>query len=112
MLDRELNVNNTIWVWDCIFFYEFIEFTVKTVDIDKDRFNFLDHLCISMMINLKKLIMGSEDGGSMIMMHFLSFPNERNIREIITKATKISLTLENKNIWEDKNLQKNIVFNK
>ena len=112
MLDRELNVNNTIWVWDCIFFYEFIEFTVKTVDIDKDRFNFLDHLCLSMMINLKKLIMESEDGGSMIMMHFLSFPNERNIREIITKATKISQTLENKNIWEDKNLQKNIVFNK
>ena len=110
MLDRELNINNTIWVWDCIFFYEFVQFTIKTVDFDKMRFNFLDHLCSSMMINLKKQIMENEDGGGMIMLNFLSFPNERNIREIIQDATKISENFEKKQIWEDNILKNKIQF--
>ena len=110
MLDRELNINNTIWVWDCIFFYEFVEFTVKGVDYDKNRFNFLDHLCSSMIINLKKQIMENEDGRGMIMLNFLSFPNERNIREIIQDATKISENFEKKQIWEDNILKNKIQF--
>ena len=110
MLDRELNINNTIWVWDCIFFYEFVQFTIKTVDIDKNRFNFLDHLCTSMMINLKKQIMENEDGGAMIMLNFLSFPNERNIREIIQEATNISQKIEKEIIWDDKILKNKIQF--
>ena len=29
MLDREISLRNVLWIWDCILFYEFVEFTVE-----------------------------------------------------------------------------------
>ena len=64
VLNREISLKNIFWIWDCILFYEFMEFTYernnKDDNIKKDesdkitRLNFLDYICLAMIFDLKK----------------------------------------------------------
>ena len=93
-----------MWVWDCIFFYEFVEFTIEKKNVnlvfmnkgenqDKDeihisRLNFLDYICLSMILDLKRDIINSDS--SIILSKFLKFPNEKNMKSIMKEAFKLS----------------------
>ena len=104
MLNREISLKNVMWVWDCIFFYEFVEFTIEKKNVnlvfmnkgenqDKDeihisRLNFLDYICLSMILDLKRDIINSDS--SIILSKFLKFPNEKNMKSIMKEAFKLS----------------------
>ena len=104
MLNREISLKNVMWVWDCIFFYEFVEFTIEkknvnlvfmnkeenqdTNGIHLSRLNFLDYVCLAMIMDLKRDIINSDS--SIILSKFLKFPNEKNIKYIMKEAFKLS----------------------
>jgi len=108
MLNREISLKNILWVWDCVFFYEFMEFSFKDNKdkiINKDeennisRLNFLDYICLSMIFDLKKDIINSES--SVILSKFLKYPNEKNLKMIMKEAFKYSQSLNKGNeIWK------------
>ncbi|MCQ2818582.1 MAG: TBC domain-containing protein [archaeon] len=103
MLNREYSLNNAIWLWDCILGYEFVEYTVNEVEIDKSRLTFLDSLCVSMMLSVKDLCLNTE---GFILENFMKFPNERKIQEIIIKAIDIVRRLNgNVDLFEDSKLK-------
>lgn len=129
MLDREISLKNVLFVWDCILFYEFVEFTVEKKNInlkinedkDKDkenteeskphiqRLNFLDYVCLSMILDLKRDIINSES--SVILCKFLKFPNEKNIKHIMKESFNLAIALnggidkwDNEKIKKTKNL--------
>ena len=53
ILDREISLKHVLWIWDTIFYYEFIEFTFINNKTESDsgkhinRLNFLDMVCLS-----------------------------------------------------------------
>jgi hypothetical protein len=87
MLDREISLKNVLWVWDCILFYEFVEFTFEkknineTTETEKEskghisRLNFLDFVCLSMILDLKRDIIHSDS--SVALCKFLSIQMKR-----------------------------------
>ena len=99
LLNREISLKNIVWLWDCIFFYEMVEFTINKEEKDMPRLNFLDSLCVSMILNIKEDILNCEKGS--VMMLFLQYPNEFNLREIILNAIKLSKEIFKKDIWEN-----------
>jgi TBC1 domain family protein 5 len=119
MLDREISLKNVMWVWDCILFYEFVEFTIEKKSINTEeeerekghttRLNFLDYVCLSMIIDLKQDTIKSDS--SIILSKFLKFPNEKNIKHIMKEAYKLANELnggndkmENEILKKSKNL--------
>ena len=73
------------------------------------RLNFLDYVCLSMILDLKHDIINSES--SVILCKFLKFPNEKNIKHIIKEAFNLSSAFnggidkfENEKIKKTKNL--------
>ena len=103
LLNREISLKNVMWLWDCIFFYELVEFTVNNEEKDLPRLNFLDSICISMILNIKDELVSCEKGT--VMMFLLQYPNEFNLREIILNAIKLS---KEKKIWENEKLNEKI----
>lgn len=109
LLNREISLKNILWIWDCIFFYEFMEFTFKKDKNDKNdlkddkenkntRLNFLDFICLAMIFDLKNEIIHSEP--SVILCKFLKYPNEKNMKKIMKAAFKYSQTInEGNTIW-------------
>ena len=107
LLNREISLKNILWIWDCVFFYEFMEFSFKD---DKDninnyeetnisRLNFLDYICLAMIFDLKKDVIKSEP--SFVLSKFLKYPNENNLKSIMKEAFKYSQSLnEGNNIWK------------
>ena len=110
MLNREISLKNVIRVWDCILAYEFVEFTVNTVETDKSRLNYLDYLCLGMILDLKPNLLAAEEGG-MLLMNFLQYPNEKNINHVMKLAKQIGIKLNNGDLWEDKKLKENRIIN-
>ena len=106
MLNREISLKNVIRIWDSILAYEFIEFTVNTVEVDKTRLNYLDYFCLGMIEDLRENLLKAEEGG-MLLMNFLQSPNEKNIKKVMRLAKKISIQLNNGNLWEDDKLKEN-----
>ena len=100
VLNREISLKNIFWIWDCILFYEFMEFTYernnKDDNIKKDesdkitRLNFLDYICLAMIFDLKKELINSEP--SVILCKFLKYPNEKNMKKIMKEAFKYSVS--------------------
>ena len=99
LLNREISLKNIVWLWDCIFFYELVEFTINNEEKDLPRLNFLDSICISMILNIKEDLINCERGS--VMMLLLQYPNEFNLREIIFNAIKLSKEIFKKDIWEN-----------
>ena len=73
------------------------------------RLNFLDYVCLSMILDLKRDVINSE--GSVILCKFLKFPNEKNIKHIMKKAFNLAIALnggidkwDNEKIKKPKNL--------
>ena len=113
MLNREISLKNIFWIWDCVFFYEFMEFSFNgnKEDVDnKDkiendeqnekisRLNFLDYICLSMIFDLKNEIMNADP--SYILSKFLKYQNESNIKRIMKGAYKYSFSFnERKDFW-------------
>ena len=95
MLNREISFKNILWIWDCVFFYEFMEFSFKgneesLSEKEESRLNFLDFVCLAMIFDLKNVIINSEV--SVILSKFLKYPNEKNINHIMKEAFKYSKT--------------------
>ena len=100
VLNREISLKNIFWIWDCILFYEFMEFTyernnnddnIKKDESDKiTRLNFLDYICLAMIFDLKKELINSEP--SVILCKFLKYPNEKNMKKIMKEAFKYSVS--------------------
>jgi len=118
MLNREISLKNIFWIWDCILFYEFMEFTYernnKDDNIKKDesdkitRLNFLDYICLAMIFDLKKELINSEP--SVILCKFLKYPNEKNMKKIMKEAFKYSVSFNERNNFWDSDAIKNFEF--
>ena len=116
ILDREISLKNVLWVWDCIFFYEFVEFNIEKKDKNIEnnetkekghitRLNFLDYVCLSMILDLKKETINYDS--SIVLTKFLKFPNEKNIKKIMKEAFKLSKDLNGGNDkWENDIIKK------
>ena len=121
MLDREISLKHVLWVWDCILFYEFVEFTIEkkstniSVGEDKEsneeekihvsRLNFLDYVCLSMILDLKRDVMNSES--SIVLTKFLKFPNEKNMKHIMREAFNLSSVLNGGiDKWDNEKIKK------
>ena len=112
ILDREITLKHVLWIWDCVFFYEFVEFTFvkKNLGDSNDgkrvyRLNFLDKVCLAMIMDLKPLVVNDEQ--SLILIRFMKFPDEKNIRIIIKEAVDIASRF-NKDIkiWNNEEISK------
>jgi hypothetical protein len=124
MLDREISLKNVLWIWDCILFYEFVEFTVEkkqtkingvngmTNENNKyhvNRLNFLDYVCLSMIFDLKTNVINSES--SVVLCKFLKFPNEKNIQSIMNKAFELAIDLNGgTDKWNNEKIKNGINF--
>ena len=113
ILDREISLKHVLWIWDSIFFYEFVEFTFIKKNIEKDkhvnRFNLLDIVCLSMIMDLKPLVKTGDQ--SLILCRFMKFPDEKNIRQIIKEAVKLAQKFNGDiKIWNNEEIKKNINY--
>ena len=82
ILDREISLKHVLWIWDCVLFYEFVEFTFiikTTIDTDTKRLNFMDMVCLAMILDLKPLVFDNDQ--SIMLCRFMKFPDEKNIRK-------------------------------
>ena len=85
-----------LWIWDSVFYYEFVEFTFVKKNIEEEkqkgkhvnRLNFLDIVCLSMILDLKPLVQSGDQ--SIMLCRFMKFPNEKNIRQIIKEAIRLA----------------------
>ena len=123
MLNREISLKNIFWIWDCIFFYEFMEFSFIDNEDNKDnkeeigdgdekekisRLNFLDYICLSMIFDLKNELINSDS--SNILSKFLKYQNESNIKKIMKEAFKYSFSFnKRKDFWNSEAI-KNLKF--
>jgi TBC1 domain family protein 5 len=96
ILDREISLKHVLWIWDSVFYYEFVEFTFVKKNIEEEkqkgkhvnRLNFLDIVCLSMILDLKPLVQSGDQ--SIMLCRFMKFPNEKNIRQIIKEAIRLA----------------------
>ena len=92
ILDREISLKHVLWIWDTVFYYEFIEFTFIKKDLKNEkhinRLNFLDVVCLSMILDLKPLVQSGDQ--SIMLCRFMKFPNEKNIRQILKEAIQLA----------------------
>ena len=117
ILDREISLKHVLWIWDCIFFYEFVEFTFLKKDIKTEdeknkhinRLNFLDIICLAMIMDLKSFSQNNDQ--SLILCRFMKFPDEKNIRQIIKDSIKLSPKFNGDfKIWNNEETKKPIHF--
>ena len=115
ILDREISLKHVLWIWDSVFYYEFIEFTfIKNNSQDEkgkhcNRLNFLDIVCLAMIIDLKPLVQTGDQ--SLILCRFMKFPDEKNIRQIIKEAVKIAPKFNGDiKIWNNELAKQNINY--
>ncbi len=100
-----------MWIWDCILFYEFVEFTFikKQVNTNEKRLNFLDMVCLEMILDLKPLVTTNDQ--SIILCRFMKFPDEKNIREIIKKSVNLSHQFNGDiKIWNFNDIRKTVNY--
>ena len=111
ILDREISLKHVLWIWDCILFYEFVEFTFikKEVNTNEKRLNFLDMVCLEMILDLKPLVTTNDQ--SIILCRFMKFPDEKNIREIIKKSVNLSHQFNGDiKIWNFNDIRKTVNY--
>ena len=112
ILDREISLKHVLWIWDCIIFYEFVEFTFikkDTQDTNIKRLNFLDMVCLAMIKDLKPLVMNNDQ--SIMLCRFMKFPDEKNIRQIIKESISLSTKFNGDNkIWNYNDIRKTVNY--
>ena len=117
ILDREISLKHVLWIWDCVLFYEFVEFTFIKKDIKENdinnpeikRLNFMDMICLSMIMDLKPLVVNGEQ--SIILCRFMKFPDEKNIRDIIKNAINLSHKFNgDMKIWNNNDIRKTVNY--
>ena len=107
-------MKHVLWIWDCIFFYEFVEYTFVKKDINKEgkhsnRLNFLDIVCLCMILDLKPLVENSEP--SIMLCRFMKFPDEKNIRQIIKNSVNIVSQFNGDiKIWNNDEIKKKVNY--
>ena len=111
ILDREISLKHVLWIWDCVFFYEFVEFNFIKKNLENEsgkhlnRLNFLDMVCLAMIMDLKPLVENNDQ--SLILCRFMKFPDEKNIRIIIKNAVQLAPKFNGyKNIWNNEEIKK------
>ena len=115
ILDREISLKHVLWIWDSVFYYEFIEFTFIKNNSEEEkgkhyyRLNFLDIVCLAMIMDLKPLVQTGDQ--SLILCRFMKFPDEKNIRQIIKEAVKLAPKFNGDiKIWNHELAKKNINY--
>ena len=115
ILDREISLKHVLWIWDTIFYYEFIEFTFINNKTESDsgkhinRLNFLDMVCLSMIMDLKPLVQSGDQ--SLILCRFMKFPDEKNIRQIIKEAVNLASKFNgNIKIWNHEESKQHVNY--
>ena len=115
ILDREISLKHVLWIWDSVFYYEFIEFTFIKNNSEEEkgkpcyRLNFLDIVCLAMILDLKPLVQSGDQ--SLILCRFMKFPDEKNIRQIIKEAVKLAPKFNGDiKIWNHELAKKNINY--
>ena len=111
ILDREISLKHVLWIWDCVFFYEFVEFNFIKKNLENEsgkhlnRLNFVDMVCLAMIMDLKPLVENNDQ--SLILCRFMKFPDEKNIRIIIKNAVQLAPKFNGyKNIWNNEEIKK------
>jgi TBC1 domain family protein 5 len=111
MLDREISLKNLVWIWDCILFYDFVEFNFMKKnkenkdntndDNEESRINFIDYICLSMIYELKNDTINQDS--AIVMTKFLRFNNEKNLNNIMNNAYKYAIQFNGgKDLWKIK----------
>ena len=113
ILDREISLKHVLWIWDCVFYYEFIEYTFIKTDLEKskhyNRLNFLDMVCLAMIMDLKPLVQSGDQ--SLMLCRFMKFPDEKNIRQIIKEAVNLAPLFNGEiKIWNNEEARKKINY--
>jgi TBC1 domain family protein 5 len=113
ILDREISLKHVLWIWDCVFYYEFIEYTFIKTDLEKskhyNRLNFLDMVCLAMIMDLKPLVQSGDQ--SLMLCRFMKFPDEKNIRQIIKEAVNLAPLFNGEiKIWNNEEAKKKINY--
>ncbi len=115
ILDIEISLKHVLWIWDTIFYYEFIEFTFINNKTESDsgkhinRLNFLDMVCLSMIMDLKPLVQSGDQ--SLILCRFMKFPDEKNIRKIIKDSINLSPKFNGDiKIWNNNDIRKTVNY--
>ena len=113
ILDREISLKHVLWIWDCVFYYEFIEYTFIKTDLEKskhyNRLNFLDMVCLAMIMDLKPLVQSGDQ--SLMLCRFMKFPDEKNIRLIIKEAVNLAPLFNGEiKIWNNEEARKKINY--
>jgi len=89
ILNREISIKNIIYVWDAIFAIEFLDKNFENYKhnplLIQTNYHFLDFLCVSMLKNVKYQIINEEDPCK-VLSTLMNFPNECNLRQIISDA--------------------------
>ena len=92
MLNREIKINDCILLWDYIFLFDLIESSViKENNCNYsflDNLNFLDFLIISMISQIKKKLLESDEG-FIILDALMHFPTDININKLLQTALKV-----------------------
>ena len=112
ILDREISLKHVLWIWDCVLFYEFVEFTFiikTTIDTDTKRLNFMDMVCLAMILDLKPLVFDNDQ--SIMLCRFMKFPDEKNIRKIIKDSINLSPKFNGDiKIWNNNDIRKTVNY--
>ena len=113
ILDREISLKHVLWIWDSVFYYEFIEYTFIKTELEPskhyNRLNFLDMVCLAMIMDLKPLVQSGDQ--SLILCRFMKFPDEKNIRQIIKEAVNLSPLFNGEiKIWNNEEAKKRINY--
>jgi TBC1 domain family protein 5 len=114
ILDIEISLKHVLWIWDCVLFYEFVEFTFIKKDIKENnpeikRLNFMDMICLSMILDLKPLVVNGDQ--SIMLCRFMKFPDEKNIRDIIKYAITLSYKFNSDvKIWNNNDIRKTVNY--
>lgn len=113
LFNREISIQNVLYLWDCIFAIEFLEKnssaflnSFKNTEYRNviNTFNFINFICVSIFEDIRKEIL-EEDDSCYILQMLMHFPNEKNVKELVKRALKIR-----KFVYEQLNITNEYVF--
>jgi TBC1 domain family member 5 len=91
LLAREFSVENTFIFWDYIF-------AGVSLSEERERFESLEHVCLSMMFSMRQDLMENEDSAVLGML--MSYKEPEDVLVIIEQAQKVRDSLINGVPWQ------------
>jgi len=91
VLNREIPLKNIVYIWDSIFIVEELDKkkSIFNKDLPYGNLNFLDHICVSMIDNIKDELFAFDIDDSTYMLHMLmNYPSKVNPKNIVATGLK------------------------